>query len=81
MRPRPLLKRLYSCIRRGFSTPKKSGDAKWYSLQTNLGFSTGFIGDGLFTPDARRGERPRLIVVQAPPGGYVTLSVAMSRSA
>ena len=37
MRPRPLLKRLYSCIRRGFSTPKKSGDAKWYSLQTNLG--------------------------------------------
>jgi hypothetical protein len=34
VRPRPLLKRLYSCIRRGFSTPKKSGDAKWYSLQT-----------------------------------------------
>ena len=34
-----------------------------------------------FTPDARRGERPRWIVVRAPPGGYVTLSVAMSRSA
>ena len=34
VRPRPLLKRLYSCIRRGFSTPKKSGDAKWCSLQT-----------------------------------------------
>jgi hypothetical protein len=34
VRPRSLLKRLYSCIRRGFSTPKKSGDAKWCSLQT-----------------------------------------------
>src|SRR5208337_996572 len=39
-----------------------------------FGFATGFIGDGLFTPDARRGERPRLIVVRAPPGGTLRTS-------
>ena len=35
-------------------------------------FGAAFGGGG--EPNARRGERPRLIVVRAPPGGYVTLS-------